>query len=244
MAKKGKPAKFLNIGRAPGRNETKLSHISMSLKNSLPATLNYERSFAVCLAPPPPPFLHRESHGERAIRATQSVHSTNVYTVMERRGGSYILFFFFFFFKLNRMDSLSSRENSSEGPATTYSTIARRFSRQQSPRVGWLQLAGVDRRGSDQVCVPLTSGYLKRQACTYKRGGGAQNDAGLGGRRRRAGSHGGTQRREVGREAARPTVDVWLLLKLKISIPIRTPGFIEAQFVSLLEDNTYSSRGQ
>lgn len=39
-------------------------------------------------------------------------------------------------------------------------------------------------------------------------------------------------------------VDVWLLLKLKISIPIRTPGFIEAQFVSLLQDNTYSSRGQ
>lgn len=38
--------------------------------------------------------------------------------------------------------------------------------------------------------------------------------------------------------------DVWLLLKLKISIPIRTPGFIEAQFVSLLQDNTYSSRGQ
>lgn len=42
----------------------------------------------------------------------------------------------------------------------------------------------------------------------------------------------------------RLAVDVWLLLKLKISIPIRTPGFIEAQFVSLLQDNTHSSRGQ
>lgn len=47
-----------------------------------------------------------------------------------------------------------------------------------------------------------------------------------------------------GRDPAGRPVDVWLLLKLKISIPIRTPGFIEAQFVSLLQDNTHSSRGQ
>lgn len=47
-----------------------------------------------------------------------------------------------------------------------------------------------------------------------------------------------------GEMLGRLAVDVWLLLKLKISIPIRTPGFIEAQFVSLLQDNTHSSRGQ
>lgn len=50
--------------------------------------------------------------------------------------------------------------------------------------------------------------------------------------------------RNVGEMLGRLAVDVWLLLKLKISIPIRTPGFIEAQFVSLLQDNTHSSRGQ
>jgi hypothetical protein len=68
--------------------------------------------------------------------------------------------------------------------------------------------------------------------------------------RRRLSAHEGVRSigrsigRSVGRSLGRLAVDVWLLLKLKISIPIRTPGFIEAQFVSLLQDNTHSSRGQ
>lgn len=52
-------------------------------------------------------------------------------------------------------------------------------------------------------------------------------------------SRGGGLHREGSDEGR--LVDVWLLLKLKISIPVRTPAFIQAQFVSLLQDNTYSS---
>jgi len=93
-----------------------------------------------------------------------------------------------------------------------------------------LQLAGVDGGdegvgSSDLSCSSLlVAPQVFKLRAKIKRAGG------------RAGS--------VGRSLGRLAVDVWLLLKLKISIPIRTPGFIEAQFVSLLQDNTHSSRGQ
>lgn len=107
----------------------------------------------------------------------------------------------------------------------------------------WLAAISMIEGGRSGVRACPDVGAFKAASVYIQTGRRDSNDAGPSGRRRRADSHGYAG--EVGRrEATRPTVDVWLLLKLKISIPIRTPGFIEAQFVSLLQDNTYSSRGQ